>query len=99
MRVIAEISLIPIGAGVHLSEYIAECQRVFQEAGLTVELHANGTNVEGEWDEVLRALKACHERVHRAGAPRIVSNVKLGTRTDREQSLGETTARVREHLG
>lgn len=98
MRVIAEISLIPIGVGVHLSEYIAECQRVFREAGLSVELHANGTNVEGEWDDVLAAVKACHERVHGAGAPRIVSNIKLGTRTDREQSLADTTARVGAHL-
>ncbi|MBA1146939.1 MTH1187 family thiamine-binding protein [Ectothiorhodospiraceae bacterium WFHF3C12] len=98
MRVVAEISLIPVGVGVHLSEYIAECHRVFQDAGLQVELHANGTNIEGEWDDVLQAMKRCHERVHELGAPRIVSNIKLGTRTDREQGLGDTVQRVRQRL-
>lgn len=98
MRVIAEISLIPVGVGVHLSEYIAECQRIFQSAGLEVELHANGTNVEGDWDAVMAAVRRCHERVHEMGAPRIVSQVKIGTRTDREQGLAETAERVRQRL-
>lgn len=99
MRVMAELSLIPIGVGVHLSEYIAECQRVFREAGLSVELHGNGTNVEGDWDEVLSAIRLCHERVHESGAPRIVSTIKVSTRTDREQTLAETAARVEQRLG
>ena len=30
---------------------------------------------------------AGHEKVHAMGAPRIHTNIKLGTRTDREQSL------------
>jgi uncharacterized protein (TIGR00106 family) len=99
MRVIAELSLIPVGVGVHLSEYVAECHRVLREAGLEVELHANGTNIEGEWDEVLAAVRRCHERIHEQGAPRIVSNLKLGTRTDREQGLQDTAERARRRIG
>ncbi len=95
MHVLAELSLIPIGTDVSLSRYIAACQRVLEEAGLAPELHANGTNVAGEWDQVLTAVRRCHETVHQMGAARVVSTVKIATRTDREQSLSDTVARVR----
>lgn len=98
MQVNAELSLIPIGAGVSLSPYIAACQRVFEEAGLEIELHANGTNIAGEWDAVTAAVRRCHERVHAMGAVRITSTLKLNTRTDREQGLAETVERARQQL-
>ncbi|MBT8041687.1 MAG: MTH1187 family thiamine-binding protein [Pontiella sp.] len=70
-----------------LSKYVAACEEVLKRPGLKTALHANGTNVEGEWDEVFAAIRECHEKVHGMGAPRIHTNIKLGTRTDREQSL------------
>ena len=87
MKVIADISIVPIGVGVSLSKYVAACEYALKEAGLKTRLHAYGTNIEGDWDDVFAAIKACHEKVHDMGAPRIHTNIKLGTRTDREQSL------------
>ena len=98
MRVNAEIGLIPIGTGSSLSEYIAACVRVLREAGLEPQLHANGTNVEGDWDTVMAAVRRCHEVVHGLGAPRINTTLKLNTRTDREQGLDETVRRVERRL-
>lgn len=95
MHVLAELSLIPVGTDVSLSRYIAACQRVLEEAGLEPELHANGTNVEGDWDQVLAAVKRCHQTVHGMGAARVVSTLKLGTRTDRAQTLADTRERAR----
>ncbi|MGB7328129.1 MAG: MTH1187 family thiamine-binding protein [Rubripirellula sp.] len=87
MRVIIDLCVVPMGVGVSVGEYVAECQEVLREAGLNHQVHAYGTNVEGEWDEVFAAVKRCHERVHAMGAPRITTSIKLGTRTDREQSM------------
>ena len=56
MKVIAEFTIIPIGVGTSLSRYVAACERILEESGLEHELHANGTNVEGEWDEVMAAM-------------------------------------------
>lgn len=98
MKVIVDLCLVPLGVGVSLSPYIAECQKVLSNAGLTTQLHAYGTNVEGEWDEVFSALKVCHERVHEMGAPRITTTVKMGTRTDRAQSMDDKIASVQEKL-
>jgi uncharacterized protein (TIGR00106 family) len=89
MRVLANLCIVPLGVGVSLSSYIAACERVLSEAGLTIELHANGTNIEGEWDAVFAAVKRCHEVVHGMGCPRIHTSVTFGTRTDREQTLAD----------
>jgi uncharacterized protein (TIGR00106 family) len=87
MKVIADLAIIPIGVGVSLSKYVAACERVLTEAGLEPQLHANGTNVEGEWEVVFAALKRCHETLHEMGAPRVSTNLRLGTRVDRSQSM------------
>ena len=98
MKVIADISIIPLGVGLSLSSYVAACERVFSEAGLEPRLHANGTNVEGEWDDVVAALKTCHQRLHEMGVPRIATNLRLGTRVDREPSMGAKLRSVKEKL-
>ncbi len=87
MNVIADLAIIPIGVGVSLSKYVAACERVLTEARLEPTLHANGTNVEGEWDVVFTALKRCHEVLHEMGAPRVSTNMRVGTRVDRTQSM------------
>ena len=98
MKVIADFCVVPVGVGVSVSEYVAACQEVFDEADVNYEMHAYGTNVEGEWDEVMEALKRCHEVVHEMGAPRITTTVKLGTRTDREQTMQDKIDSVEEKL-
>jgi len=99
MKVIAEFSVIPIGVGVSLSKYVAACERILKEAGLKYQLHANGTNVEGEWDAVMSAIERCHEALHEMGVPRISTTIKVGTRTDRNQTMEEKVASVQSKLG
>jgi uncharacterized protein (TIGR00106 family) len=98
MRVIADFSLVPIGTGVSVSKYVAACQRVLAETTLTTQLHANGTNVEGDWDEFFAAVKRCHETVHAMGALRISTVIKVGTRTDRSQTMADKVTSVETKL-
>ncbi|MDH3345950.1 MAG: MTH1187 family thiamine-binding protein, partial [Kiritimatiellaceae bacterium] len=83
MKVIADLTVIPIGVGVSLSKYVAACEDTLSKTGLKTTLHPNGTAIEGEWDAVMAAVKACHEVVHGMGAPRVFTTLKIGTRTDR----------------
>ena len=94
MKVLVDLCVVPIGVGVSLSSYIAACERIFAQAGLTTALHAFGTNVEGEWDDVFTAVKQCHETLHGMGAPRISTTMRVGTRTDREQTLQDKVQSV-----
>ncbi len=99
MKVIADLAIIPLGVGVSLSKYVAACERVLIEAGLEPKLHANGTNIEGEWEVVFAALKCCHETLHAMGAPRVSTNLRLGTRVDRTQSMQDKINSVEAKLG
>ncbi len=99
MKVMIDLCVVPIGVGVSVSEYIAACQRVLEDAGLEHRMHAYGTNVEGEWDDVFAAVRRCHEVVHQMGAPRVSTSMRVGTRTDRTQSIDDKVASVAEKLG
>jgi uncharacterized protein (TIGR00106 family) len=99
VKVIADLCLVPLGIGVSVSKEIAACQQVLREAGLKFELHAYGTNIEGDWDEVFAAIKRCHELVHQMGTPRISTTIKCGTRTDREQTMADKVRSVEQKLG
>lgn len=96
MNVILDLCVVPLGVGVSVSRYIAACQKVLEDAGLKHHLHPYGTTVEGEWDQVLGAVKRCHEVVHDMGAPRISTTIKLGTRTDRKQTMEDKLRSVEE---
>ena len=98
MKVIADLCVVPIGIGTSVSKEVAACERVLTEAGLKTTLHAYGTNIEGEWDEVFAAIKRCHEVLHAMGVPRITSNLRFGTRTDRDQHLEEKIRSVQEKM-
>ncbi len=98
MNVIVDFCLVPIGVGVSVSKYIAECEKIISEAGLKSQMHAYGTNIEGEWDDVFAAIKRCHERVHEMGAPRISSTLRFGTRTDRVQTMEDKIKSVQDKL-
>lgn len=94
MKVLVDLCIVPIGVGVSLSAYIAECEKILTKAGLKISLHSYGTNIEGEWDDVFAAIKSCHEKVHAMGAPRITTTIKAGTRTDRVQTMEDKIASV-----
>lgn len=98
MHVMIDLCVVPLGVGVSVSQYIAECQRIIERAGLQAQMHPYGTVIEGEWDAVMAVVKQCHEKVHAMGAPRISTTVKIGTRTDREQHMQDKIDSVVEKL-
>jgi uncharacterized protein (TIGR00106 family) len=98
MNVIVDFTVVPVGVGVSLSGYVAACEKVLAASGLTYELHANGTNVEGEWADVFTAIRRCHETLHAMGVPRIHTDIKLGTRTDRTQTMADKIASVQRQI-
>jgi uncharacterized protein (TIGR00106 family) len=98
MKAIVDLCVVPLGVGVSVSQFVVACEKILKEAGLQTQLHAYGTNIEGEWDAVFAAIKRCHETVHAMGAPRISTVIKLGTRVDRDQTMDEKVQSVRDKL-
>lgn len=89
MHAIVSFTLVPLGAGLSVSPYVAACAQILEASGLTFEVHANTTEVEGDWDAVFDAIRQCHRVVHDAGVPRVHTVIQVGTRTDRAQRMAE----------
>lgn len=98
MNVIVDLCVVPLGVGLSVSKYVAACHELINQAGLKSQLHAYGTNIEGDWDAVFAVVKQCHEKIHEMGAPRITTTIKMGTRTDRDQTMEDKICSVREKL-
>ena len=98
MHAIADVCIIPLGVGASVSREVTECERILRESGLKTKLHAYGTNVEGEWDEVMAAVRRCHETLHAMGVPRISTNIRIGTRTDKPQTMEDKVRKVEDRL-
>ena len=87
MKALAEIQVIPIGSGVSVREEVKRAHGLLAESGLTVELHSQGTNVEGELQQILAVVAKIHETLHAEGTMRLSTHMKIGTRADKEPSL------------
>lgn len=98
-KVIVEISFLPMGAGLSLSPYVAEALRLIRESGLDHEFHSMGTNVEGEWDEVMALVRRCQDRIFEMGAPRVTTTLKISERRDRDARMADKVGHVKAILG
>ncbi len=87
MKALAEIQVIPIGAGVSVRKEVKRAHEIIKASGLKVQSHSYGTNVEGDLDTIFATIKAVHETLHAEGTVRIATAVKIGTRTDKALSL------------
>jgi uncharacterized protein (TIGR00106 family) len=87
MKATAEIQVIPIGSGVSVRKEVQRAHGILEDSGLAVQLHGQGTNMEGELTDILDAVRQVHETLHAEGTIRIATFVKIGTRTDKEPSL------------
>lgn len=43
------------------SRDVAKALQLIEESGLSYGIHAMGTNIEGEWDEVMSLIKKCRD--------------------------------------
>lgn len=97
-RVIVEVSFVPIGAGVSLSSHVAEALKIIRESGLDHEFHSMGTNVEGEWAEVMTLVRRCQDRLFELGAPRVSTSLKISERRDKPYHMKDKVDSVRRKL-
>jgi uncharacterized protein (TIGR00106 family) len=95
MKVIADICVIPNTGRTSVREEVALAHEILAQTGSKVLLHGYGTNVEGDYDTIFAALKRIHEELHRRGAARISTTIRLGSRTDKEQSIEDKIEAVR----
>jgi uncharacterized protein (TIGR00106 family) len=77
---------------------VAEAVRVIRDSGLPCETNAMFTNIEGEWDEVMGAVKRAVDVVA-ASYPRVGLVLKADIRQGYDDQLHAKVRRVEEQLG
>jgi uncharacterized protein (TIGR00106 family) len=87
MKATAELQVIPVGEGVSVRQQVMRVVELLQGHGFTLETHASGTNIEGELTDILAVVEQIHKTLHREGSVRLVSYLKLETRTDKVPTL------------
>ncbi len=87
MKATAELQFVPIGSGVSVRQEITRVVELLGAHDFVVETHASGTNIEGELEEILAAVAQIHTTLHDEGMVRLLSYLKLETRTDKTPTL------------
>ncbi len=96
--VLLEMSITPLGKGESVSRYVAECVELVDGSGLDYELHAMGTIVEGELDQVLDLMRRCIEQVA-THSDRVTCAAKLDFRRGHSGRLKSKVTSVEEKIG
>lgn len=96
--VLLEMSIVPLGKGDSVSAYVAQCVELVERSGLSYELHAMGTIVEGELAEVLDLMRQCIEEVAKS-ANRVSCTAKIDYRQGVSGGIQSKVVSVRQKLG
>ena len=95
---VAEFSIMPIGKGEMLSGLVAEIVDIIDQSGLSYQLTAMGTIVEGNWDDVLGLIKRCPDKMRESSA-RVYTSITVDDRNTGVSRLKGKVADVEHILG
>ena len=87
---LASFSIVPIGAGDELKEFIAELVSIIEKSGLPYAMGAMQTTIEGEPEKVLELITNCHRRM-RSRASRVLTHIIID---DREGAIGRLQGKI-----
>ncbi|RMZ75781.1 hypothetical protein DV738_g5303, partial [Chaetothyriales sp. CBS 135597] len=95
----ADFCLIPLGTPTaSVSSEVAQVQRFLKTTGVKFSMHSAGTTLEGSWDECMQIIGQCHQMLHERGVVRIQSDIRVGSRTDKLQTIEDKVAAVEKLL-
>lgn len=96
--VLLEFSIAPLEKGASVGDYVARSLAIIETSGLDYRLHAMGTIIEGEVDQVLAVFQQCLAAIA-ADCDRVSCTMKLDYRKDATGRLDAKVASVEEKLG
>lgn len=95
---LVEFSIIPIGAGSSIGGQLAKVLKIVDESGLPYKVNPMGTVIEGEWDDILRLVKKCHDMVMK-DCDRALTTVSIDDRKGKPNRIDEKVKSIERRLG
>jgi uncharacterized protein (TIGR00106 family) len=94
---LAEFSINPMNTE-HMSKDVARVIETLQATGLAYRLGPMGTCVEGDLEQVLAAIRRCHQAVA-SSCERIITTIVIDDRKNQPHHLSDMVASVEQQLG
>jgi len=86
--IVADFSMIPMGTGTSASRYVKAVHEVLNSSGVNFVSGPMSTSVEVEsLQELFHIIDAANERLKEMGVQRIITNVRIDCRLDKEISI------------
>lgn len=86
---IAQLTVIPIGVGSSVGDYIADIQKELEGTDLHFEINDMATVISGEVREILEIVCLLHEIPFKNGALRVITSISIDDRRDKTVQLGD----------
>ncbi|HHO48416.1 MAG TPA: MTH1187 family thiamine-binding protein [Desulfobacteraceae bacterium] len=95
-----QITVIPIGtAKPGVGEYIADIEQFLRQAGVDHSLHDMGTVIHGRCEELFILARQIHQLPFSRGARRVVTQITIDERLDKDPGIGEKVLSVIKQAG
>ena len=98
MNTLVAVSIVPVGLGEEVSEYVPEVVKVIKNSGLKNQTYSMFTEIEGPYDEVMVVIKEATFVLADKGIRTIVS-FKADIRPGFENTMTGKIERLNERLG
>lgn len=98
MSVLAEFSIVPLGKGAGMSEFIAQVLKAVIDSGVSYRTNPMGTVLEGDWDEVMGVIRKCHHLIMQ-GSERVLTTIRIDDRRDGGPRMEQKLESVERKLG
>lgn len=95
---LVEFSIVPIGKGSSIGDEIAKVLKIVDSSGLPYKVNPMGTVVEGEWNNIMRLIKKCHDAVMKSGE-RVITTISIDDRKGKPNRIEEKVKSVEKRLG
>ncbi|MFA5307922.1 MAG: MTH1187 family thiamine-binding protein [Dehalococcoidales bacterium] len=95
-----DISVVPVGTGSpSVSAYVAGAVKILKkEPGIKYELTAMSTIIEGDLPVLLALARKMHNSAFDAGAPRVVTTIRIDERRDKPLTIEGKIKAVKDKL-
>lgn len=94
MKVVADLCIVPMGVGPSVSSYVKEIKTIIDASHLNAEMHANGTNIEGELSDICQLIEICEARLNELGVQRVFFTMAFSSRRDKDQTMADKLTAV-----
>ncbi len=100
MKVLAFIRVVPIGTPTaSLSSYVAEVVKVISSLGINYQITPFGTGVElNSFEDLTKLISLINEKLRNLNIPRVLVDISLDLRYDKEITLEYKVKSVQEKL-